>query len=476
MSARFRPVRALLRRLADAEHAAAAPLLGLIFLILIGCIGLAIDTGRSMVVKARLTNALDAAGLAVGARVATSNYQVDAKKFVSANFKANYAGATVTEVTATPNSDKTVITLAATATMPTAFMKLFGTQVVTVKATSEVTRASAGLELVMVLDNTGSMSDSMSSLKSAANNLVNILYGDSSTSKNLYVGLVPFSQGVNIGTARKAWVTPSSLLAATNPYYPDQWLGCVEDRASGLDQTDDPPSSSDAKTLFKSYYAANETYNAYYYPNTWISRSWLGRETTNINYNATPRPLGPGSFCPAELTPLTNTKATVQTGISNMKAVGSTMVNLGAVWGWRMLSPRWRGSWPGEMTSSGLPLDYNSKNMTKAVVLMTDGENSFAAGNYTAYGYLADAKLGSSNQSSAEKALDTRLSTVCTSMKAKGIFVYTVAFNITDAATKTLLQSCATSTSYYFDAGNSSALVAAFQTIGSSLSQLRVSK
>lgn len=476
MSDLRRIIRQGLRRFLRTEDAAVAPLLGLIFLILIGCIGLAIDTGRSMVVKARLTNALDAAGLAVGARVATSDFQADAKKFVAANFKANYAGATVTDVTATPNSDKTVISLTATATMPTAFMKLFGMPGVVVKASTEVTRASAGLELVMVLDNTGSMSDSMTSLKSAANSLVNILYGDNATARNLYVGLVPFSQAVNIGTSRKAWVTPSSLLDSTNKYYPDLWTGCVEDRANGLDQNDDPPSSSDAKTLFKAFYAPNETSNNYYYPNTWISRNWLGRETVSVNYNANPRPLGPGSYCPSEITPMTNVKATVQSGISNMKAVGSTMINLGAVWGWRMLSPRWRGGWTGDMASNGLPLDYNSKNMTKAVVLMTDGANSFSNGVYTAYGYLSEAKLGTANEWNAEKALDTRLSTVCTAMKAKDIYVYTVAFNINSASIKQLMQNCATSTSYYFDAGNSAALTAAFQTIGASLSQLRVSR
>lgn len=469
------------RRLLHSEGGAAAPLLGLIFLMLIGCIGLAIDTGRSMVVKARLTNALDAAGLAVGARVATTDFTADAKNYVTANFKANYGDATVTKVSAIANSDKTVITLAATATMPTAFMKLFGTSSVTVTATSEVTRASTGLELAMVLDNTGSMetSGSMPGLKSAATSLVNIVFGNDTTSQNLYVGLVPFSQAVNIGTNRPLWMNSA---APTKKYYPTYWLGCVEARQSGLDQTDDVPSVSDSKTLFNTYYSPN-TYNALN-PNSkasqvnpWI-QGFLIFETLKIDYSNYSRPVGPSAYCPTEVTPLTNVKSKVVTGINNMKAAGSTMINLGAVWGWRMLSPNWRGRWGGDMDTLKLPLAYGSKNMSKAVVLMTDGENSFADDNYTAYGLLSESRLGpgANTSNTADGVLDTRLSTVCSRMKANGIYVYTVAFNIKNADTKKLLETCATSTSYYFDAANSSALNVAFQTIGGSLSKLRLSK
>ncbi|WP_020178723.1 TadE/TadG family type IV pilus assembly protein [Methylopila sp. M107] len=430
----FRPGHAL-RRFRRAESGAAAPLLGLCFLILIGCIGIAIDTGRSMVVKARLTNALDAAGLAVGARLATTDYTADAKNFVAANFKANYANATVTDVTATANTDKSVITLAATAAMPTAFMQLFGIKSVTVNAASEVTRASAGLELVMVLDNTGSMLASMPSLKSAANSLVSILFGDAATVKNLYVGLVPFSQTVNVGSSRTSWVTASSL--AAKPAWSLGWNGCIEERYDGLDQTDDAPTSSDTKTQFAANYYA---------------------------------------VCPQAITPMTNVKATVETGITNMVASGSTLINVGAVWGWRLISPTWRGLWGGTMNANSLPLDYGTKFMTKAVVLMTDGDNDLAGGSYTAYGYVNEKRLGTNSVSKAEAEADRRLGVVCSNMKAKGVYVYTVAFRNPSSDTKKLLETCATSTSYYFDAGDAAALKSAFQTIGGSLSKLRLSR
>ncbi|MFL1873967.1 pilus assembly protein TadG-related protein [Hansschlegelia beijingensis] len=422
----------MLSRFSRSEKGAVAPLIAIVMLVLIGCMGFAIDVGRSVLVRARLVDALDSAGLAVGARLSTTDYSADARKFVNANFRDGYAGATVTKVTATANSTKSVISLSATATVPTIFMKLFGQKSVTVNATSEVTRSSSGLELVMVLDNTISMdmSGSMPSLRRSANDLLDILFGGESVGTNLYVGLVPFSQAVNVGTSRNSWFT------GTKPFF--GWTGCAMARNAPLDQTDDPPATNATK---------------FSYPD------FLKALTTGFN-----------SSCPKEVTPLTNVKSTVTSAVNAMTASGYTHINLGAVWGWRMLSPRWRGYWG----SSSLPLDYGTKNMSKAAVIMTDGDNTVT--NYSAYGELPEKKLGTDNANLAPLELNKRLTAVCSSMKSAGIIIYTVAFDNPDAATKSLMQNCATSAAYYFDAGNQAALNTAFRTIGDSLSNLRVSK
>jgi len=431
---RLSPQSSLLTRFGRSNQGAVAPLIAIVMLALIGCMGFAIDVGRSVLVRARLVDALDAAGLAVGARLSTTDYSADALKFVSANFKGGYAGATVTKVTATANSTKSVISLSATATVPTIFMKIFGQKSVTVNAASEVTRSSTGLELVMVLDNTGSMdqSGSMPSLRKSANDLIDILFGGESIGTNLYVGLVPFSQAVNVGTSRTSWFT------GTKPFI--GWTGCAMARTAPLDQTDDPPATTSTK---------------FTYPD--LVKSLTGAFNSN---------------CPKEVTPLTNVKSTVTTAVNAMTANGNTHINLGAAWGWRMISPRWRGYWG----SSTLPLDYGTKNMSKAVVIMTDGDNTMTGATYSAYGDIAEKRLGTDNEYLAKLELNKRLSAVCSSMKSKGIIIYSVAFDNPEATTKSLLQNCATSAAYYFDAGNQTALNTAFRTIGDSLSNLRVSK
>lgn len=436
----------LRRRFIRSDRGAVAPLIGISTLVLIGCVGIAVDVGRSGLVKARLVDALDAAGLAVGARIGTPDFTAEAIRYVNANFKANYASATVTNVVATANDSKTVISLTATATMPTSFMRLFGQTDVTVTARSEVTRETNGLEVVLALDNTGSMAGSIGSLKNAANSLVNTLFGADTVATNLFIGLVPFSDIVNVGTTRTNWVNFTNSTQSA-------WKGCLMERGGGLDQTDDAPTG------------ANK-FADYYWPAPDSSYPKRGTASASSSRN-----------CPAAVVPMTNVKSTVTTGIGTMTAAGNTHINIGAVWAWRMISPTWKSLWGSpSWEGKALPLDYGTDKMSKAVVLMTDGDNTMSADTFTAYNWLDQGVLGTTNAGTAESTLDTRLKTVCTRMKAKGITIYTVAFNNPGSATKSLLQSCATGTSYYFDAGNSAALTSAFQTIAGSLSNLRVSR
>jgi hypothetical protein len=160
-----------------------------------------------------------------------------------------------------------------------------------------------------------------------------------------------------------------------------------------------------------------------------------------------------------------------------MNAIGNTHVNLGAVWGWRMLSPRWRGYWGGDMAAYNLPLNYKTPRMSKALVLMTDGDNTMNSSDYTAYGLLAEKRLGTDNATKAEDALDARLAQVCASAKSAGVVIYSVAFDIPRGSTiEKLMQGCASKLEFYFPAGDEAALNAAFRTIGDSLSNLRVSR
>lgn len=480
-------MRAGLTRLLRSETGAVAPLLGVLMLILIGCMGFGIDVGRSMIVKARLVDALDAAGLAVGGRAVTTDYNGDAQRFVTANFKALYAGATVTSVTATPSSDKSVISLAATATMPTAFMRLFGVPLVTVNATSEVTRATTGLELAIVLDNTGSMDDSgsMPGLKTAGKALVNYLFGSATSAPDdLFLSLVPFSQAVNIGAGadRALWTDLNTVNPLTRPFYPLTWTGCVEARNGGLDLTDAPPNVLVANSIFAAYYSPDvderqpksTRQTALKLENNWIKSNGV---TTDIKYVDKDNQQGPGAYCPTPITPLTNVKKTVLDAIDAMKAQGSTLIGEGLVWGWRTISPSWRGRWGGVATTYKLPLDYGTKNMSKAIVLMTDGKNSFAPGNYTAYDRLTDKRLvNSTDQDRAEAELDVRLTKICNNVKAAGVMVITVAYDNPEGDTKSLLQNCASNSTLYFDAANTSELLTSFVKIAGALSNLRVTK
>ena len=344
--------------------------------------------------------------------------------------------------------------------MQTAFMQLFGVSEVSVSATSEITRAVGGLELALVLDNTGSMGNSnkLEDLQDASHELLDVLFGSDTTAEKLWVGVVPFSQSVNVGTSRSAWMDTAQINALD--WGTTSWGGCVEARTGAVDRdtNDDPPTTE----LFVPYYWPDDGNN-----------NWIWNDGTyHISSSR-----GPNKSCSAEVTPMTNVRATVTAAIDDMTAEGYTHVNYGAVWGWRMLSPSWRGLWGGIMDTNDLPLDYGTDNMNKAAVIMTDGANTFASHIHGAYGYRSEGRLdGATSNGAAVSELNDRLLEVCTNMKNVGIIVYTVAFGDPGTTIETMMEQCASQPDYYFDPSSGSELSLAFQTIGDSLSNLRVSK
>lgn len=469
-----------LRRFAGSESGMTLPMLALGFLTMIGFVGTAIDAARLQLVQSRLSFALDAAGLAAGSTMNTTNVTLEVQKYLNANFPANYLGASVPQITTTTSADNMIIDLTATTTLPTTFMNVLGISQMSVSATSQVTRVSSGLELVMALDVTGSMNSGgkLDALKSAATSLINILYGSKTTVKDLWIGLVPFSQTVNIGTTRTSWRDATHY--ATLNWGPTSWAGCVDARnTSSGDTVDDPPTTQKYKVYF-SPSTDNRPYpyntSTYTNANKWVTARY---------YDGSPKTyasgigdtLGPNAYCPPPLTALTANKTTILNAITALEARGNTHVNLGAIWAWNMLSPRWRGQWGGEMNTDGLPLDYGTKHMNKAAIILTDGDNTMSQQIFTAYGYLSDGRLGSTtNTSTAETTLDNKLKSVCTAMKNKGIYVYTIAFGNPGTTIQNLLKNCASASNYYFNSPTNADLQTAFNAIADSLSNLRVSK
>lgn len=454
---------AFFRRFGHDQRGNVIMIVALSSMAVIGSVGLAVDAGRAQMAQNKLQNALDAAGLAAGATVNSADVTATVDKYLRANFGQGNLGATITDMTVTLSSDTKQLNAQVTATLPTTFMKLFGRRNVTLRADTEITRTNKGLELAMVLDTTGSMAGSkLASLKTASHTLVEILFGGQSTAENLWVGVVPFSQAVNIGPSRTHWLNSADY--ASRNWGATSWAGCVDARHTGRDVTDDLPSQ--------------ELFRAYYWPddgnNDWIQTTTRnGRTTTTYTINTT---RGPNLYCPSAMTPLTNQRAAVDAGIDALAAAGNTHVNLGAVWGWRLISPRWRGVWGGSMNSNNLPLNYNTPLMSKAVIIMTDGENTMSNSARSAYWYLSDNRLNTTNSSTAVTRLNTRLTTVCNAMKAQGILVYTILFEENSTSVVNLMRSCATSPDYFFNSPDAATLQRAFQAIGDSLANLRISR
>ena len=162
-----------------------------------------------------------------------------------------------------------------------------------------------------------------------------------------------------------------------------------------------------------------------------------------------------------------NNRTTLETEIDAMWASGYTHINYGAVWGWRLISPE-------APFTEGVAYDDDEWN--KAVIILTDGENTTSNSVFTAYQYRSDGVLGSTSSWGTTSELNDRTTEVCDAMKAAGIIVYTITFNVTDLDTQDLFEDCASSTDKYYNSPDSATLALAFRAIGAELKNLHLSQ
>jgi Flp pilus assembly protein TadG len=189
------------------QNGQVAVLVGVLLLVLIGFVGISIDSGRAYGVKAKLNSAVDAAGIAAARALAEGasdsirieNAKSAANNFYLANFPAQYLGAVpvspVVSVIHNPDGYWQV-DVAGSANMPLTFMSIFGFTDVPVAATGQTIRRD--LDIVLVMDTSGSLGPPTSSLttldtlKSAAVNFVNRFNEGINGDR---VGLVSFASG-----------------------------------------------------------------------------------------------------------------------------------------------------------------------------------------------------------------------------------------------------------------------------------------
>jgi len=449
--------------------------------------GLAVDGTRLFLVRDSVQRAVDAAGLAAGHTLLVDEMAADARSFFDANFTNIDNVASLTNFTMTTNADNTVIDVSATVSVNTTFMRLFGFNEVTFTQSAQITRETRGMELALVMDNTGSMRSGgkMGAAITAAHNLIEAVFGEDDVNANLWVSLVPYTAAVNIGTQHTEWLTLQGQadIGVGGNYEPTAWRGCVEARDGGLDETDDTP---DLAPFTPYLYADNVD-------NDWILTDGDGNVTgfsLAEQNSAQNNGRGPNLGCGPAITPLVASKAVLNAAIDQMEPWhrGGTTGNLGLVWGWRALSPSWRGFWEGTAAST-LPLDYTEPFMDKVVVIMTDGQNQFFdftghspnngngpdGSDYTAYGRLGE--FGFSTLDAARAEIDDRFARTCEAMKAEGIIIYAITFGSTpNTDTQNLFRNCASKSSFFFHAPSNAILEDVFTTIGRQLSNLRISQ
>lgn len=162
-----------------------------------------VDIGRISLQRRQMQDALDAATLMAARSTAATDAELEAvgdPAFLAEVANLNM-GLTAANATFKAGSTSHIIGTA-TATLQPIIIGLWTSGNFTVTASSDVVRSSKNLEVALVLDVTGSMGGSrITDLKTAAADLVDIIVKDAQTPFYSKVALVPYSAGVNVGTA-----------------------------------------------------------------------------------------------------------------------------------------------------------------------------------------------------------------------------------------------------------------------------------
>lgn len=444
----------------------------------------AVDLARIDLAQQRLQSAVDAATLGSSRGMAEDDLDGNARKLFAANFPPGYLGAAVDDFTVQVSSDATglqALTIVSTIDLPSitlSFGRRLGFGVKRLHASATAQRRVRTTELAMVLDNTGSLAGQpIKDLRTAAQNLSDTLFNGAEQVPGLYVAIVPYVATVNIGTQHTGWVvdpaTRTTPPKAWSDYSPSTWKGCVRAESAPNDQTDATIAQSGKLTPFFWESASD---------NKWPQSGKVKETPANGNTG-----YGPNLGCGPPITPLTASRTVVNNAITKLDAWnrGGTMANVGLVWGWRALSPRWRGAWlnaDGTPIPAAYPLDYNLSYNNKVIVLMTDGQNGWNSNDDSAYGRLNANTMGATS-SNATSTINTRMLNACTALKNAGVVIFTVTFGSVDATTRTRYTNCASPTGMaqfpgqkYFNAPSGDDLRNAFKSIAGQLTELRLVK
>ncbi len=185
----------------QAGNVAAITAISAVPLMLAG--GAAVDYGNWVSVQARLQAAVDAAALATASEINRTDDELVTigKKYFASNF-GQPKNSDVPEVTLSISEGK--VRVDASVDVDNYLMKIIGKEKQTIATYAEATLNAQKLHVVFAFDNTGSMASSkrLTTLKVAANDFVEILFGgqdEAPLHSDLMVGVVPFSQFVNVG-------------------------------------------------------------------------------------------------------------------------------------------------------------------------------------------------------------------------------------------------------------------------------------
>lgn len=398
--------------------------------VLIGAAGLAVDGGRMYLADRHLQNAVDAAALA-GSMALPEDPDMDkgiASAAAADMLQENYPGATM--LSAGPGTEVRSACVKAEAGVDYLLMGVLGLSQGTVTA-----KACAGfnnLEIVLVLDTTGSMKGTpIANVKSAATDLVELIL-PSNTTPSTKIGMTPFRGMVRIRSG-------------------------VDGVAAGCRNANGTLNTGKLLDVYKA--------TKYRYP-TGSSLNVDSDTCSNISY----------------VEALTTDRASILSRISALSADGAgsgTIISEGIKWGRNVLTPE------APFTQGSADDKYR-----KIMIVLTDGDTEDGrcggnyAVNYTPNNYWTNAYFGMglsttypapSNFPDCKDGggLNAAMLAEAATSKSAGIEIFSIRFGDSDATDVSLMKQIASSkdgtTDHYFNAPSAEDILKVFKLIGRQL-------
>ena len=443
----------------EAGNMALMTAFGSVFLI--GGLAVAIDMTRGINARTNLADATDAIALmlAKGDYATTAEMEAAAQTYLVLHYPGD-EGSRLKIVEIEKNGDAVSVLLANN--VDTHFSGLFNTTDLDVTAKAEAIYAEKEMDIALVLDTTLSMQGSkMTSLKGAANDMVDTI--DGYKNAKVRMSVVPFSNYVNVGLSRRnaPWLRVDPDSSTTTNECRNVRPVISRSNCRTVRQTCDRDGTKvpcnrqvcDVKRGPQQRVCGPVTRN----------RTWNGcvgsraePHDTRVDFGGNRVPGLINARCGAEIQTLTSDFRNVKSTIDSMSADGNTYMPAGLLWGWRTLDNR-------------MPLRSRTTKAEKVLILMTDGNNSRSKqGEWHEFGRRRQ------DEDAAQRAADAKTRTLCNAIKDEDITVYTIAYEVTDRDTQTLLNNCASTQANYFNARNAAELNKAFREIGESLNELRI--
>jgi Flp pilus assembly protein TadG len=324
--------------------------------------GYAVDTMRFENKRARLQATLDRAVLAA----ADLDQTLPCEDVVRDYFDKSDLLDEITSITCTESLNGRTVEATAALEMNTLFMQ--GTDQLVAPASGAATEFISDVEIVLVLDVSGSMRSNsrLVNLRAAAQEFVNeVLENDEED--RISVAIVPFNAQVNLGpTLFNAYANVFDEHGLSN-------LHCVDLPTSAWNDPSISPSTSMPQAAHFDANSSTTRNTSYYAPQAPVFST-----TSSIN-DAVPT-CKPWTENFVRLPSQNITQ--MQTQLNLLRGDGNTSIYLGMKWGLALLDPASRpiitsaisaGQVPA--TLSGRPFDYDREDTMKVLVLMTDGEH-----------------------------------------------------------------------------------------------------